>query len=153
MAIRRLIHFRDVTFRRKSKEIVKFDERLWQLLDDMRDTLTEIDGVGCAAVHVGVLRRAVVVINDETNEVIELINPVITDRGTKTDRVLESSVAPGAPGALVVRPKKIIVEAVDRNGKPITVTGEGFLAATLCHEIDHLDGIIFTDRAIEIITK
>jgi peptide deformylase len=145
MAIRRLTAFNDELFRKTSKPVTKFDGRLWDLLDDMRDTLTQTGGYGCAAVHVGVLRRAVVV-NAESG-VIELVNPSITEASAETQRVLEGSIAPGAPRGYVERPRKVTVSAVDRNGKPITVSGEGFLAATFCHEIDHLDGILFTDKS------
>ena len=144
MAIRNLTSYNDVLFRKKSKAVVKFDERLWTLLDDMRDTLVYVKGYGCAAVHVGILRRAVVVV--DKGGVIELINPFVAEASTKTERVLEGSIAPGAPRGYVERPSKVTISAVDRHGEPVTVTGEGFLAATFCHEIDHLDGILFTDK-------
>jgi len=115
------------------------------LLDDMRETLEKVGGYGCAAVHVGVLRR-VVVVNDDSR-VIELINPTILEASTKNQEVLEGSIAPGAPRGAVIRPKNVIVAAFDRNGNPITIRGRDFLAATFCHEIDHLDGIMFTDKA------
>jgi len=147
MAIRNLTNFNDPLFRKISKEVSKFDDRLWTLLDDMRDTLERVKGYGCAAVHVGILRRVVVVLDKDG--VIELINPSITEASTKTERVLEGSIAPGAPRGYVERPIKVTVSALDRHGNPITVTGEGFLAATFCHEIDHLDGILFTDKAVK----
>jgi peptide deformylase len=144
MAIRNLTNFNDPLFRKTSKEVAKFDERLFALLDDMRDTLKRVKGYGCAAVHVGILRRVVVVLDKDG--VIELINPSIKETSTKTERVLEGSIAPGAPRGYVERPSRVVVSALDRHGNPITITGEGFLAATLCHEIDHLDGILFTDK-------
>ena len=131
-------------FRKKSREIEKFDERLWVLLDDMLETLEHVNGYGCAAVHVGVLRR-VVVINDKGG-LIELINPTIAETSGEMQSVQEGSIAPDSPRGIVMRPKSVTVSAFDRNGKPITVSGEGFLAATLLHEIDHLDGILFTDK-------
>ena len=146
MAIRNLTKFNDPLFRKKSKEVVKFDERLWVLLDDMYDTLKRVNGYGCAAVHVGVLRRVVVVV--ENDKPIELINPVIIESCDGLQRVLEGSIAEGAPQAYVERPNKVVVSALDRFGKTFTVTGEGFLAATFCHEIDHLDGILFSDKAV-----
>lgn len=100
--------------------------------------------------HIGILRR-VVVVNNKSG-VIELINPVISETSDETERIFEGSIAPGAPWGYVERPCKVTVSAVNRSGEPITVTGNGFLAATFCHEIDHLDGILFTDRAAEIIT-
>ena len=78
---------------------------------------------------------------------IELINPVITEASAKTQELPEGSIAPGAPRGTVTRSKSVAVSAFDRNGNPITITGNDFLAATLCHEIDHLDGILFMDKA------
>ena len=143
MAIRNITDWNDPIFRKKSRPVEKFDERLWTLLDDMRDTLEKVGGYGCAAVHVGVLRRAVVV-NDESG-VIELVNPVITE-STGTQKVREGSIAPNSPRGYVSRPKSVTVEGFDRKGNPITITAKDFLAATLCHEIDHLEGILFTDK-------
>ena len=144
MGLRNLTEWSDPLFRKKSRVVEKFDERLWTLLGDMRDTLEKVGGYGCAAVHVGILRR-VVVVNDKDG-VIELVNPVITEVSEETQEVMEGSIAPGAPRGTVTRPKSVTVSAFDRNGNPITVSGTGFLAATLCHEIDHLDGIMFIDK-------
>jgi len=144
MALRQLTNWNDPLFRKKSREVEKYDERLWQLLDDMLETLKRVNGYGCAAVHVGILRR-VVVINDK-NGLIELINPTITEASEEMQSVTEGSIAPGALRDSVLRPKSVTVSGFDRNGKPITVNGTDFLAATLLHEIDHLDGILFTDK-------
>ncbi|MDR1754588.1 MAG: peptide deformylase [Eubacterium sp.] len=145
MALRSLTNWNDPLFRKESRIVENFDERLRTLLDDMRETLEEAGGYGCAAVHIGILRRAVV-INDDSG-IIELINPVITEASEETQKVMEGSIAPGAPRGYVVRPKSVAVSAFDRNGNPINVNGTDFFAAALCHEIDHLDGIIFTDKA------
>lgn len=150
MGIRQLTHWNDGQFRKVSRPVEKYDHRLWTLLDDMFDTLEHVGGYGCAAVHIGILRR-VVVVKDHSG-VIEFVNPVITETSSKTQRVPEGSIAPGAPRGYVKRPKKVTVSAFDRNGKPVTVTAEGFLAATFCHEIDHLDGVLYTDKADEVIT-
>ena len=146
MALRKLIDWNEPIFRKTSRAIEKYDERLWTLLDDMRDTLKKSGGYGCAAVHIGILRR-VVVVNDDSG-LIELINPIITETSEATQNVREGSIAPGAPQGTVKRPKSVTVSAFDRNGNSITVSGSDFLAATLCHEIDHLDGILFTDMAV-----
>ena len=148
MGIRNLTNWNDPIFRKTSRIVEKFDERLWNLIDGMCDTLKEVNGYGCAAVHIGVLRR-VVVVNDD-NGIIELINPVIIETSSETQEVLEGSIAPGAPREYVSRPKSVTVSTFDRNGNPITVSGTNFLAATFCHEIDHLDGIMFTDKARNI---
>jgi len=147
MALRNLTKWNDELFKKKSRVVEKFDDRLWTLLDDMRETLEKVSGYGCAAVHVGILRR-VVVVNDDSG-VIELINPVIIESSKETQEVMEGSIAPGAPRGTVIRPKNVTVSALDRNGNPITVSGADFLAATFCHEIDHLDGILFTDKEIK----
>jgi len=144
MALRNLTPWNDPIFRKTSRVVDKFDQRLHTLLDDMLNTLKHVNGYGCAAVHVGVLRRAVVI--DDDSGVIELINPVITEASEETQEVPEGSIAPGAPRAAVTRPKSVTVSAVDRHGEPITVSGSDFLATTLCHEIDHLDGILFIDK-------
>ena len=144
MALRTLTNWNDPLFRKKSRVVVNFDERLWTLLDDMRDTLVKVNGYGCAAVHVGVLRRVVVILDD--NDVIELINPTIDESSTETQIVKEGSIAPDSPQGEVIRPKSVTVSAFDRNGESVTVSGEGFFAAALCHEIDHLDGVVFTDK-------
>ncbi len=144
MALRNLTNWSDPIFRKKSRAVEKFDERLGTLLDDMLETLEKAGGYGCAAVHVGILRR-IVVVNDDA-DVIELINPVITEESQDTQEVTEGSIAPGAPRGTVCRPKSVTVSAFDRNGSTITVSGNGFLAATFCHEIDHLDGVLFTDK-------
>lgn len=144
MALRNLTNWNDPLFHKKSRPVEKFDERLWGLLDDMLETLIAAQGYGCAAVHVGILRR-VIVINDGSG-VIEVINPVITGQSVKTQEVPEGSIAPGAPRGTVVRPKSVTVSGFNRSGNPITVSGSDFLAATFCHEIDHLDGVLFTDK-------
>jgi peptide deformylase len=146
MALRQLTNWNDPLFRKVSRPVEKFDERLWMLLDDMKETLEHVNGYGCAAVHVGVLRRIVVI--DDKNGLIELINPTITATSAETQSVTEGSIAPGAAMETTLRPKSVTVAGFDRNGEPITVNGEGFLAATLLHEINHLDGILFTDKAL-----
>ena len=145
MALRNLTNWHDPLFRKTSRVVEKFDERLWTLLDDMRETLEKVNGYGCAAVHVGILRRVVVV--NEASGVIELINPVITEVSEETQSILEGSIAPGAPRGCVIRPKSVTVSALERHGHPITISGTDFLAATFCHEIDHLDGVLFIDKA------
>ena len=144
MATRNLTNWDDPIFRKKSRVVERIDERLWMLLDDMRETLEKVDGYGCAAVHVGVMKRVVVVLDE--GGLIELVNPVIVESSAETQEVLEGSIAPGAPRGYVIRPQSVTVEAFDRDGGPVSISGSGFLAATLCHEIDHLDGIMFADK-------
>ncbi|GHV11457.1 peptide deformylase [Clostridia bacterium] len=150
MALRQLVRFDDDNFRKISRPVEKFDKRLWALLDDMYDTLKNVGGYGMTAAHIGILRRAVVI--DDENGRIELINPAITTKSEQTQRVFEGSIAGGAPWGYVIRPLEVSVSAADRFGNPVTQDGNGFLAATLYHEIDQLDGVRFTDKADEIIT-
>ena len=117
MGFRNLTDWNDPRFRKKSRMIEKFDERLWALLDDMRDTLEKVGGYGCAAVHVGILRRVVVII--DKNNVIELINPAIIEASEEMQEVTEGSIAPGAPRGIVTRPRSVTVSAFDRNGDSI----------------------------------
>ena len=148
MAIRNIIAFSDERFRKKSKEITAYNtERINILLDDMLNTLRAVSGYGCAAVHVGILKRAVVI--DDENGVIELLNPVTVEQSDEMEQVMEGSISEGAPRGLVTRPKRVVVNGYNRKGEPIQVVGEGFLAATLCHEIDHLDGVLFSDKIIK----
>jgi peptide deformylase len=149
MAIRNLTEWSDPKFRKKSRAVENFDDRLRTLLDDMRETLEKVGGYGCAAVHVGVLRRVVVILDE--SGVIELVNPEITETSEEQQRVLEGSIAPGAPRGYVMRPQTVTVSALDRNRSSILVSGSGCLAATLCHEIEHLDGVLFSDK-VEIDT-
>ena len=147
MATRNLTNWNDPKFRKISRPVEKYDERLWTLLDDMRETLVKVNGYGCAAVHVGILRR-VVVVNDKDG-IIELINPQIIEESAETQEVMEGSIAPGAPRGKVKRPKSVTVSAFDRNGNEIAVCGTDFIAATFYHEIDHLDGVLFTDKTVK----
>ena len=145
MAIRTIIHEGDDLLLKHSRAVTDFDERLHVLLDDMAETMHKAEGVGLAAVQVGSLRRAVVI--DVGEGVIELINPVITEQKgvQETDEGCLS--LPGKLG-LTRRPNVVTVEYLDRYGDPHTITGKGLLAKAFCHEIDHLDGILFTEHVI-----
>ena len=143
MAIRNVLKMGDPILNKKSKQVVDFNDRLHTLLGDMADTMYKEDGVGLAAPQVGVLRRAVVV--DIGEGLIELINPVIVETsGEQTD--LEGCLSVVDYIGEVTRPNYVKVKAQDRFGKDIEVEGEGFLARAFCHEIDHLEGILFGER-------
>lgn len=144
MANRKVVKMGDETLRKKSKPVVDFDEDLWQLLDDMKDTMYANDGMGLAAPQVGVLRRVVVM--DVNNNYYELINPeIISEEGEDVDT--EGCLSVGAFHDEVARPYKITVKAVDRYNYPIEITGEKYFARCVCHEVDHLNGILFVDRS------
>ena len=150
MAIRKIVEMgRDDILRKHSRKVTKFDHRLGVLLGDMADTMYEADGVGLAAPQVGVLKRAVVI--DVGEGLIELVNPeIVWSEGEAVNPEGCLSV-PGRRGT-VARPEKVRVRAQDRKGNPIEVEGEGLLAICLCHELDHLDGVLYVDKMIEDVT-
>ncbi|OGO77437.1 MAG: peptide deformylase [Clostridiales bacterium GWB2_37_7] len=145
MAIRMIRKDEDEILRKISKKVEVIDDRILTLLDDMKDTMHEAEGVGLAAPQVGVLRRVAVV--DVGEGLIELINPVIVFEGGEDIDEEGCLSLPGVNGA-VRRPKKVIVRAQDRHGKTFEITGTDLLARAFCHEIDHLNGILFTDKVI-----
>lgn len=149
MAIRKILNDSDGTLRKKSREVTVFDNRLHQLLDDMADTMREANGVGLAAVQVGVLRRAFIA--DAGDGLTEFINPKIIKKSKDTLNESEGCLSfPGEYG-MVERPQSVTIEAQNRNGDPFELTGEGLLARALCHETDHLDGILFQDLATQML--
>lgn len=150
MAIRNIRKDGDEILRKKAREVDIINDRLIELLKDMADTMYSADGVGLAAPQVGILKRVAVV--DAGNGLIELINPVIKERiGEQT--YIEGCLSVPELYGEVKRPEKVIVETLDRNGAKIQVEGEGLQAVALCHEIDHLDGILFKDKAIRLLDK
>lgn len=154
MAIRQIREVGDPLLRKKSRSFETVDDKAKELLQDLFDTLkTTEDGVGLAAPQVGVLRRAIVIDlsmeEDNPQGPFKLINPVITKQsGEQVCREGCLSV-PGKLGD-VTRPNKVTVEALDENGKKVKIKAEGLLAVVLSHEIDHLDGVLFIDKATEI---
>lgn len=157
MAIRNILTKEDPQLYKSSRIVTDFNERLHQLLDDMRETLIESGGVGLAAPQVGVLRRAVLVIETNVPEgeeeyIIELINPeIIEASGEQTGP--EGCLSLPEEFGLVTRPMNVKVRAQDRNGEWFEVSGTGLTARCFCHEIDHLEGIIFTDLCSKMLTE
>ena len=150
MATRKILELgRDDMLRKRSRPVEKFDRRLWTLLDDMADTMYEADGAGLAAVQVGVLKRCVVI--DVGDGLIELVNPEIVCAEGEMINAEGCLSVPGRRGT-VKRPERVQVRACDRRGKPVQIEGDGFLAMALCHEIDHLDGVLYVDKMIEDVT-
>lgn len=146
MADRKVIMMGDELLRKKSKPVRVFDEYLWNLLDDMKDTMHHKNGMGLAAVQVGILKRVIII--EANNMFVELINPVITkERGEDVEE--EGCLSVGKMTGLVKRPMEVTVTAQDRYGYNFTITGEKYLARVLCHEIDHLDGVLFIDKMIK----
>ena len=138
----------DETLRKVCRPVEKITLRTKMLLDDMLETMRKADGVGLAAPQVGVLRR-IVVIEVEEGEVLELINPEIVEMSGEVAGVEGCLSVPDEVG-IVKRPNIVTVQATDRNGEPFTIRGEGLLARAFCHEIDHLDGILYIDKATHI---
>ena len=151
MATRRILEKgRDELLRKRSRPVEKFDKRLWTLLDDMADTMYDADGAGLAAVQVGVLKRCVVI--DVGEGLIELINPEIVESEGEMINAEGCLSVPGRRGT-VKRPERVSVKAFDREGKPIELKGEGYLSIAIRHELDHLDGILYTAKMIEDVTE
>lgn len=144
MALRQLRYYDDEVLRKKCKEVKEIDDHIRLILNDMVDTLHSIeDGVAIAAPQVGILKRLVVI--DMGKGLIKLINPVIIEE-KGTQHCIEGCLSfPGRIGK-TIRPKNVIVKAFNENGKEITLKGNGDMAKCLCHEIDHLDGILFIDK-------
>ncbi len=147
MAIRNIVQLGDEVLRKKCFEVTDFGEKTHQLLDDMKDTLIKAEGAGLAAPQVGVLRRIFLVMVDD--EYYECINPVIKSQSGKQVGE-EGCLSFHGKYGTVERPNKVTVKAQDRFGKWFTVKAEGFLARAFCHENDHLDGIIYIDKASDI---
>lgn len=146
MALRQIRKKGDEILTKKCKEVQKFDEKLAMLLDDMYDTMKNADGVGLAAPQVGVIKRCLVI--DVGDGKIELVNPTIV-KATGSQVGQEGCLSIPNVWGDVERPQNVVVSAFDRNGYAIEVTGEGLLAVALCHEIDHLDGMLFDEKIIE----
>ena len=145
MALRNIVKLGDPILNKTSQKVEKFDEKLATLIDDMLETMYHANGVGLAAVQVGMLKRVVVI--DIGDGPMELVNPEIT---LKEGEQRESEGCLSLPGkyGVTVRPMKVQVKAQDRNGKWQVFTGEGLKARAFCHEIDHLDGVLFTSHVV-----
>ncbi|MCL2568924.1 MAG: peptide deformylase [Oscillospiraceae bacterium] len=157
MARRNILTKGDPTLEKMSREVTDFDDRLHILLEDMKDTLTHANGIGLAAPQVGILRRVALVLEfkevgeDEIEEhLYELINPVILEKDGEYEAYEGCLSIPGYVG-LVTRPERVKVRAQDRHGTWYEVEGEGLTARALCHEIDHLDGLLYNRLTKELI--
>lgn len=145
MAKRNIVKIGDDVLRKICRTQLTFDEKLHQTLDDMKETMYDAEGVGLAAPQIGILRRYCVI--DVGDGVIELINPVITEKSKETQTGNEGCLSIPNRSEVITRPMKVSVRAQNRYGENITITGEGLKARALCHEIDHLDGVLYIDHA------
>ena len=143
MALRNIVKLGDPVLNKRSREVTKFDDKLSTLIDDMLETMYDANGVGLAAVQVGVLRRVVVI--DIGEGPMELVNPGIT-LAEGEQREQEGCLSLPGRYEVTLRPMKVQVKAQDRNGKWQVFTGEDLKARAFCHELDHLDGVLFTSH-------
>ena len=147
MAILNIIKEGDPVLRKKCRPVEEIAPRILQLLDDMHETLEKAQGVGLAAPQVGVLRRIVIV--EIEDKKYEMINPEIIETKGKQEEI-EACLSVPEKFGLVKRPQWVKVRATDRNGKVYEVSGNGLMARCFCHELDHLDGTLYIDKAIEM---
>ncbi|MBQ3100125.1 MAG: peptide deformylase [Clostridia bacterium] len=150
MAILNILKEGELTLRKECRPVGEINARTLQLIDDMRDTLKKSGGVGLAAPQVGVLRR-IVLVENEKGEVLELINPEIIDTDGEQEG-LEGCLSLPDKWGIVTRPYTVTVRALDRTGKEYTYTGTELTARCFCHELDHLDGVLYIDRAERMLT-
>lgn len=144
--VREIVKFGDPMLREKSAEVGEFNGELWRLLDDMYETMRKADGIGLAAPQVGELKRVIVI--DVGKGRLELINPVITAmRGSQFEA--EGCLSSVGKRGIVKRPMFVKVRAQNRFGNPIKLRGRDLLARAFCHEVDHLNGILYEDKVIE----
>ena len=146
MGLRKILTDKEPSLHKVCRPVERFDWRLHKLLDDMVETMIDAHGVGLAAPQVGILRRVVVV--DTGEGILELVNPTIVETdGEQIDP--EGCLSVPEVYGTVSRPFTVTVRAQDRFGKEFTITGEGLRARAFCHELDHLDGVLFTDHVLE----
>ena len=151
MALRTILTDGDPALHKACRPVTQFDEKLHDLLDDLKETLAHANGAGLAAPQVGILRRAVIVV-DANDQMLELVNPEIIEREGEQEGFEGCLSVPGRWG-VVKRPMKAKVRAQDRNGNFFEVEGEEIVARCFCHEIDHLDGHLFTELAGRLYTN
>lgn len=145
MALRKIVEQGEECLTKVCRPVTAFNAHLHELLDDMRETLVNANGAGLAAPQVGVLRRACLVLDEESEEYIELINPeIVESSGEQTG--LEGCLSVPGKWGIVTRPNVVKVRAQDRDGNWFEVEGEGLTARAFCHEIEHLDGHLYTEH-------
>ncbi len=147
MAIRKLRYEGDEILKKKSREVEVIDEKLQTLIDDMIETMHKYNGVGLAAVQVGILKRVVTIDLYDDNGPIVLINPVII-KTKGAEEVDEGCLSFPNQFAKVVRPTEVVAEYTDREGKRMRVKAKDLLAQAICHEVDHLNGEVFVDKIV-----
>lgn len=157
MAVREIVTVPDEVLRRKARKVTVFDANLQKLVDDMVETMRQAPGVGLAAPQVGISERLIVVEYAETDEdedapkkLFVVVNPEIVKVSTETEQGIEGCLSiPGLVGE-VERPLQVVIRGQNRRGQPVRIKAKGWLARIFQHEIDHLEGILFTDRATRV---
>ena len=147
MAVKQVVQVGDPVLRQKSEPITEFDETLWAILDDMRDTVKAENGAGLAAPQIGLSMRMAVV--DVEEGYFEFINPVIHSQKGEQEG-WEGCLSVRGKSGIVSRPMKVTLSYQDRNGEKHILKTKGFFARAICHELDHLDGILYIDKATHI---
>lgn len=150
MAYREIRKDGDEVLRKKCRPVETIDNKILTLLEDMADTMYKADGVGLAAPQIGILKRIVVI--DTGEGLYEMINPVILEQSGEQDGPEGCLSCPGESGE-VIRPMYVKARYTDRNGETVTIEGEELFARAICHELDHLDGILYKDKAHKMYTK
>ncbi len=150
MGMRKILTFQEPALHKVCRPVEKFDKKLHKLLDDMRETLADAEGVGLAAPQVGILRRVVIV--DTGEEILELVNPTLVETSGEQIGAEGCLSLPGKYG-LVKRPNYAKVRAQDRDGAWFEAEGEELIARCFCHELDHLDGIVYTEVMERFMTE
>ncbi len=152
MALRKIVEQGEDCLTKKCRPVTEFNPHLHQLLDDMTETLADANGAGLAAPQVGVLRRVCIVLDEDTEEFIELVNPeIIAESGEQTG--LEGCLSVPNKWGIVTRPNVVRVRAQDRNGAWFEVEGQELTARAFCHEIEHLDGHLFVEHIDHFLTE
>ena len=152
MALRKIVEQGEECLNKVCRPVTEFNPHLHELLDDLAETLTEANGAGLAAPQVGVLRRVCLVMDDESGEYIELVNPeIIAQSGEQTG--LEGCLSVPGKWGIVTRPSHVRVRAQDRDGDWFEVEGDGLTARCFCHEIEHLDGHLYTEHIDRFLTE
>ena len=152
MALLKIITDDDPTLRAVCRPVESVTPRIIRLLDDMAETLKDADGAGLAAPQVGVRRRIALVLTED-GELYELINPEIVSRSEELQHKLEGCLSIPNRWGITERPETVTVRAMNRKGETYEVTGSGLTARAFCHEIDHLDGILYTDKVMRMLTE
>lgn len=147
MAIRNIRIIGDPILRKKSREVEKIDNRIIQILDDMEETMRDANGLGLAAPQIGILKRLVVVDMQDGNGVMKMINPKITEKSEDIQENLEGCLSIPGKSGVVDRPKNLVLEYTDINGENVVVNCDEYKAVCICHELDHLDGVLYKDLA------